>query len=75
MNNEIETVSIWTDAPDSYDYIEHGQEPYFSWFSCDCCNDRLGGNRYDVVGLNPGDSPEDYLELSVCEECYIDLVG
>lgn len=74
MNNEIDTVSIWTDAPDSYDEMA-GQEAYFSWSSCDCCNDRLGGNRYDVVGLNPGDDPDDYLELSVCEECYIHLVG
>jgi hypothetical protein len=74
MNNEIDTVSIWTDAPDSYDEMV-GQEPYFSWFCCDCCNERLGGSRYDVVGLNPGDAPEDYLELSVCVDCYCDLVG
>ena len=73
--NEIDTVAIWTDAPDSYDDIEVGQEAYFSWFSCDCCNDRLGGSRYDIVGFNPGDGPDDYLELAVCEPCYIDLVG
>ena len=73
--NEIETVSIWTDAPDSYDDIEVGQQAYFSRYCCDCCNERLAGNRLDIVGFNPGDGPEDYLELSVCEECYIDLVG
>ena len=73
MNNEIEELSIFADDP-KYDE-DNPNEGYFSWYACDCCNERLGGQRYDIVGLNAGDSTDDWCELSVCEECYCDLCG
>ena len=70
---ELEELSIFADDP-KYDE-DNPNEGYFSWGSCDYCNERLGGQRYDVVGLNAGDSPDDWCELSVCEQCYCDLCG
>lgn len=69
----IEELSIFADDP-KYDE-DNPNEGYFSWYACDYCNERLGGQRYDIVGLNAGDSTDDWCELSVCEECYCDLCG
>ena len=69
----IEELSIFADDP-KYDE-NNPNEGYFSWYACDYCNERLGGQRYDIVGLNAGDSTDDWCELSVCEECYCDLCG
>jgi len=70
---ELEELSIFADDP-KYDE-NNPNEGYFSWYACDYCNERLGGQRYDIVGLNAGDSTDDWCELSVCEECYCDLCG
>lgn len=70
---ELEELSIFADDP-KYDE-DNPNEGYFSWYACDYCNERLGGQRYDIVGLNAGDSTDDWCELSVCEECYYDLCG
>ncbi|MHC4691047.1 MAG: hypothetical protein ACYS5F_15690 [Planctomycetota bacterium] len=70
---ELEELSIFADDP-KYDE-DNPNEGYFSWYACDYCNERLGGQRYDIVGLNAGDSTDDWCELSVCEECYCDLCG
>ena len=70
---EIEELSIFADDP-KYDE-DNPNEGYFSWYACDYCNERLGGQRYDIVGLDAGDSPDDWCELSVCVDCYCDLVG
>ncbi len=69
----IEELSIFADDP-KYDE-NNPNEGYFSWYACDYCDERLGGQRYDIVGLNAGDSTDDWCELSVCEECYCDLCG
>ncbi len=61
---------IYADPP-GYDG-ENPNEGYFSRIECDCCN-AMGGHRYDIVGLNRGDDPEDFIELTVCEDCYCDL--
>jgi len=58
--NELEEGIPWSDK---------------DWYACDCCDERLGGQRYDIVGLNPGEEPDDWYELSVCVDCYCDLVG
>ena len=70
---ELEELSIFADDP-KYDE-DNPNEGYFSCYACDYCNERLGGQRYDIVGLNAGDSPDDWFELSVCEECYCELCG
>lgn len=70
---DIDNLAIFTDHP-KYDE-DHPNEGYFSWYTCDCCNERLGGQRYDIIGLNPGDEPEDVVELSVCQDCYVELLG
>ena len=61
---------IYSDPP-GYDG-ENPNEGYFSRSDCDCCN-AMAGQRYDIVGLNCGDDPEDFIELTVCEDCYGDL--
>ena len=73
MNNEIEELSIFADDP-KYDE-DNPNEGYFSWFDCDYCNCSLGGQRYNIVGLNAGDSPDDWLSLSVCSDWYVELCG
>jgi hypothetical protein len=42
-------------------------ESYFSWHSCECCGDTLGGNRYDCDGYNS--VTKEIEEYSVCEDC------
>ena len=46
---------------------EEGYESYFSWRSCECCENTLGGDRYDCTGYNP-ESKKVY-EYSVCPDC------
>ena len=70
---ELEELSIFADDP-RYDE-DNPNEGYFSRYACDYCDERLGGQRYDIVGLNPGDGPDDWCELSVCTDCYCDLCG
>ena len=55
----IDDLSIFTDNP-RYDE-DNPNEGYFSWYACDCCDERLGGQRYDIVGLNPGEEPDDWV--------------
>lgn len=66
-------VSLFADDP-RYDDM-NPNEGHFSWSACDCCGDSLGGMRYDIVGLNPGDNRDEMIELSVCEDCYVELVS
>jgi len=47
--------------------VDSESEAYFSWSSCDCCNRKLAGDRYDCNGYNP-DSKE-VQEYSVCVDC------
>lgn len=44
-----------------------GCDPYFSWRTCECCNSRLGGNRYHATGYNPK-TKEAYC-YEVCQDC------
>ena len=71
--NIVDNLAIFADNHRSLE--DSVNEGYFSWYPCDCCNERLGGQRYDIVAFNPGDEPEDFVELSVCEDCYVELVG
>lgn len=64
---------IFADDP-AYD-DDNPNEGYFSRAACDSCNDTLGGQRYDIVGLNAGDDPELWVEFSVCVDCYYELIG
>ena len=43
----IDDLSIFTDNP-RYDE-DNPNEGYFSWYACDCCDERLGGQRYDIA--------------------------
>ena len=70
---ELKELSIFTD--DCHYDEDNPNERYFSWYARDYCNERLGGQRYDIVGLDAGDSPDDWFELSVCVDCYCELVG
>ena len=47
-------------------------EPHFSWFraGCDGCGPCLGGNCYDVKCR---DANDDIIEISVCEDCFVEL--
>lgn len=53
---------------DSDEYEEGCVEPHFSWSSCDCCGDSLGGNRTDCSGYNPT-TKEVQKGYSVCDDC------
>jgi hypothetical protein len=43
-------------------------DPHFSWQPCECCNRRLGGDRYDCTGYNPTNA-EVQGPYSVCTDC------
>jgi hypothetical protein len=71
--HEIDKLELIADSPEYDD--DKPNEGYFSWYSCDYCNEQLGGQRYDIVAFNRDFSQEDYFELSVCSHCYYNLNG
>jgi hypothetical protein len=54
------------------DVDEIGNEPYFSWASCDLCFTTLGGTRYDYIAR---DNNDDIVELSLCVDCVYKVEG
>lgn len=57
----VNGYSFWVMENDSV-------EPEFSYQGCDCCNDGLGNNVYEVEGYNPESEEVQYLG-KVCEDC------
>ena len=56
----------------SPDLDENGNnEPFFSWSSCENCNDHLGGNRYAVIYRET--LYGEILHADICEDCFIGL--
>ena len=52
-----------------YALVESGgitEEPYFSWFPCQCCGSGLGGNRYPAHAL---DANNEIVHFVVCVDC------
>ena len=47
---------------------EDEPEPFFSWWSCDCCDRNPGGDRYFCCGYNP-DTDEVQKDYEVCTDC------
>lgn len=45
---------------------EEDSEGYFSWSSCDCCRDTLGGTRYDCTYATEDGTID---EMSICSDC------
>jgi len=51
---------------------EEDCEGWFSWESCDLCNNHLGGDRHRAALINPGTKDEPiYLDVCQCCICYI----
>ncbi len=50
-------------------------EGSFSWRRCDCCDSRLGGTRYSMIGASAGVGPNGF-EYSCCTDClYYSVYG
>jgi hypothetical protein len=45
----------------------YGEEPFFSWRPCECCESDLGGDRYTASGYCP-ESGEVYT-YDICIDC------
>ena len=45
---------------------ECADEGGFSWVACDCCGNRLGGNRYPAHGRDAGGR---MVHLDICQDC------
>lgn len=43
-------------------------EPYFSWSSCNCCGNTLGGDRYDCDGYNRATKEVEEYD-NICTDC------
>lgn len=48
-------------------------EPYFSACSCDCCNSKLTGDRYEMVATRGKKHTDPKETLSICVDCYLYL--
>ncbi len=47
-------------------------DPHFSWSPCECCGDRLGGNRYDCEALAVENGVLVQLDnCSACPDCIV----
>ena len=49
--------------------IIEDKEAYFSWASCDCCNTKLGGDRYDCNSFDYS-TREITGPFSICTDCF-----
>lgn len=48
-------------------HLSTGNENHFSWDRCDCCQDGDGGERYDLLAHQEGNS--EVVSFSICVDC------